>query len=176
MTSLPKQYKSAIRFAQRQLGNLTDGSGTLIFDHAVRVYLILRQKLSNTEIPFRVKEAVLLAGLFHDLLEDTKTTEEEILKMGGPKTLALVKEMTIDFNGKTIVEAVSPLYKTSDELTLVKLADIYDNVRKSPYFLRNNGLKWYQTFFLPLLVQYQDWANYKLKRQKKYRLLVKHFS
>lgn len=169
-------HKSPIEFAQKKLGKLTDGSGTLIFDHALRVYLILQEKLSQQTISEAKKNSIVLAGLFHDLLEDTNTTESEIVKYANQTTLKLVNEMTISFKDKTISQAVAPLYQTSDELTLIKLADIYDNVRKSPYFLRVNGLKWYQTFFLPLLKEYKKWIGFKVKQQQKYQRLVKTFS
>lgn len=176
MARVISKYQSQIEFTKKKLGKLTDGSGTLIFDHAIRVYLILQEKLSQQKISGAKKKSILLAGLFHDLLEDTNTTEADIIKQANKITLKLVKEMTINFHNCSIKQAVKPLYFTSDELTLIKLADIYDNVRKSPYFLRTNGLKWYKTFFLPLLNEYKNWIGFKLGRQKKYRLLVKGFS
>lgn len=63
------------------------------------------QKRKGTDIPYishpygvgmllleaKCKEEVVIGGLLHDTLEDTETTEEEILKLFGPKVLGIVK-------------------------------------------------------------------------------------
>lgn len=167
------KYLKQILFAKEQFGDLKDGSGTLIFDHAVRVFAFLDNFLKPFKIDQDLHKSIVLAGLFHDLLEDTKATEAEILALSDKKTLSLVKEMTISFTNRTIKQAVKPLYKTTDELTLVKLADIYDNAKKSNFMIRVNGLKWYQTFFSPLLNEYKKLMIDKIKKAKKHKKIIK---
>jgi hypothetical protein len=52
----------------------------------------------------------------------------------------------------------------SDYTTLVKLADIYDNVRKSNFLIRVNGIEWYLSFFVPLLKEYKKLIVYKVEK------------
>ena len=54
--------------------------------HPLSVSEMLRAKGYNTD--YRI------AGLFHDLLEDTDATEEEILELGGEVVLSAVKLLT----------------------------------------------------------------------------------
>ena len=168
-----KNFTKQVEFAKGKFGDLKDGSGTLIFDHAVRVFNFLVIFLTNEKLSPKDIEIIALAGLFHDLLEDTKTTEQEVLEMSSQETLSIVKEMTIDFTDRTIKEAVKPLYSTSDECTLVKLADIYDNTKKSNFVIRINGAKWYETFFIPLLNEYLILIDHKEREAGKYLPAIK---
>lgn len=168
-----KKYLKQIEFTKNKFRDLKDGSGTLIFDHALRVATFLFHFLKPFKLGKRENEILVLAGLFHDLLEDTDTTEDEILKLSNQKTLKLVKEMTISFEKKTIKEAVKPLFSTSDELAIIKFADIYDNTKKTSFVIRINGMKWYRNFYMPLLKEYIKLVKFKLKIVKKHRKIVK---
>ena len=85
--------------------------------------------------------------------------------------------MTINFD-KGIKNAVEPLYKIDEEVFLIKLADIFDNVSKSFFTVRKNGLQWYDKFFIPLLDEYQILIKYKIKNLKnnKLRKIIQNFS
>lgn len=153
-------FAQYVDFTRTKLGQQVDGSGSLTFDHSVRVFLILQRyfpfyNYSPEFVPSR-KKYILVAGLFHDLLEDTDATETEIRELAGGEVLSLVKELTINFDNKTMEEAVKPLYKISADAFFVKMADIIDNADRSVYLIRKNGIKWYETFFVPLLLLYKN--------------------
>jgi len=173
MSNIMHHYLKQSHFARERFGNLKDGSGTLIFDHGYRVAIFLNYFLKPYHLDSELHESLVLAGLFHDLLEDTKTTEKEILSLSNKDTLRYVKEMTISFENCSIKKAVKPLYKTSDELTIIKLADIYDNTKKSNFVTRINGLTWYNNFYSPLLSEYRKLMDYKVKKAKKYKKIIK---
>jgi guanosine-3',5'-bis(diphosphate) 3'-pyrophosphohydrolase len=75
---------------------------------------------------------VLCAALLHDVIEDTQTTEEELITHFGKKVTAIVKELTDDKSlakevRKSLQIAHAPF--ASHEAKLVKLADKICNLR-----------------------------------------------
>jgi guanosine-3',5'-bis(diphosphate) 3'-pyrophosphohydrolase len=75
---------------------------------------------------------VLCAALLHDVIEDTQTTEAELITHFGKKVTAIVKELTDDKSlakevRKSLQIAHSPF--ASHEAKLVKLADKICNLR-----------------------------------------------
>jgi guanosine-3',5'-bis(diphosphate) 3'-pyrophosphohydrolase len=75
---------------------------------------------------------VICAALLHDTVEDTETTEAELVETFGPKIASIVMEVTDD---KTLPKArrkelqVEHAPHLSREAKLVKLADKISNVR-----------------------------------------------
>lgn len=79
-------YENALEFAtKKHLGQFRVGGDPYI-THPIAVAEILKSK--NFPIEYQI------AGLFHDLLEDTDATEEEILNLGGKEVLEAVKLLT----------------------------------------------------------------------------------
>ena len=68
-----------------------------------------------------------ITGLFHDLLEDTNTKDEEILELGGPRVLEAVKLLT-KTEGYVMSEYVAGI-KSNDIAYVVKGADRLHNLR-----------------------------------------------
>ncbi len=85
--------------------------------HPTTVATILKTLKNINE---SVSDDLIVAGLLHDILEDTKTTEEEIKKEFGENVLNLVKEVTHSGN-----------IKSRDGLVL-KLADMIANLYNIP--------------------------------------------
>lgn len=77
-------------------------------------------------------EDVLIAGLLHDTLEDTNTTEADIANRFGKRVLDIVKECTDDKGLSKIdrkKKQIDKVQRASVEGRLVKLADKLSNVR-----------------------------------------------
>ncbi len=72
-------------------------------------------------------EDFLIAGLFHDLLEDTDATEAEILDLGGERVLDAVKRVT-KTEGYVMADYVRGI-KDSPVARAVKAADRLHNLR-----------------------------------------------
>src|SRR5690349_21590756 len=123
MHAIPlEDFRPQIAFARAKLGDLKDGSGTLIFDHALRVFLLLAETFSACGRSIGAGEREMLAAaLFHDLLEDTDATREELIIRSSQNTLRYVEELTISFDGKTIPAAVESLQTISEPALIVKL-------------------------------------------------------
>ena len=71
-------------------------------------------------------EEVVLAGLFHDLLEDTNATELEILQLGGEEVLRAVKLLTKQ-KGYTMSEYMQGILE-NPIAKAVKIADRTHNI------------------------------------------------
>ena len=92
-----------------------------------------------------------IAALFHDLLEDTDATEEEILKYGGADVLEAVKLLTKE-HGYDIAEYISNIMqnpiafavKAADRLHNLQCAIYTDEKFKRKYI--DETLKWYMDF------------------------------
>lgn len=95
--------------------------------HPLRVVELLREKGIEDE-------EVLMAGLFHDLLEDTDASEEEILSYGSPRVLELVRLLSKE-KAFVMEEYIDRIYRDEDA-RLIKLADRLSNLEDS-FRLRN---------------------------------------
>jgi (p)ppGpp synthase/HD superfamily hydrolase len=163
-------YREQIAFVREQFGEMKDGSGTLISDHAVRVFQILSDTFTATGRPIGEEErAMLAAALFHDLLEDTPTSEEDLQRRGGERCLELVRELTIDFKGRSIDETVGLMKSRSEASFLIKLCDISDNFCKTRFVFRNNEPTFFTDFFLPLMQSYRGYIGYKMNQAREFK-------
>lgn len=82
-TTQNQKFEQAICFAtERHGGQVRKGSDTPYIVHPLEVMMILQKMNADTDL--------LIAGLFHDLIEDTDTTVEEIREKFGDDVAALV--------------------------------------------------------------------------------------
>lgn len=118
---MDKRYELALEFARRKHEGQTRRGGEPYITHPVAVAELLREQGYGQEF--------LLAGLFHDLLEDTDATEQEILQLGGERVLAAVKLLTKE-KGYDAAEYISRI--RADEIAFaVKAADRLHNLRSA---------------------------------------------
>ena len=79
-------YDAALEFAAKKHSGQFRVGGAPYITHPMAVAKYLKQK----QLPIEYQ----IAGLFHDLLEDTDATDEEILSLGGEDVLEAVKLLT----------------------------------------------------------------------------------
>ncbi|XP_017131775.1 guanosine-3',5'-bis(diphosphate) 3'-pyrophosphohydrolase MESH1 [Drosophila elegans] len=103
-----------------------DPKETPYVNHVINVSTILSVEAGITD------EAVLMAALLHDVVEDTDATFEDVEKLFGPDVCGLVREVTDDKSLEKqerkrlqIVNAAT----SSCRAKLIKLADKLDNLR-----------------------------------------------
>jgi (p)ppGpp synthase/HD superfamily hydrolase len=125
--------QKAIDFAsKRHEGQTRKFSGLPYFTHPENVSKIVHDYCGRA----KNYEILVVAALFHDLLEDTNTTEQEIASEFDPEIAYLVKELTSDeeeikATGKT--EYMKKKFEAlSDDALILKLADRLDNMLDSP--------------------------------------------
>lgn len=123
--------KEALKFAkEKHSGQKRIFSNEPYVNHPVRVMEIIdKNKKTNRQ------EDLFVAAVLHDILEETKTTENEIKELFGERVLELVKELTTNENekeelGKTkyLIEKMSDPKKMSNWGLIIKLADRLDNI------------------------------------------------
>lgn len=142
----------AINFAaKKHKDQLRKGTDIPYISHIMEVMQIL---IENTDY-----EDIIIAGILHDTLEDTDTTEEEIEKLFGKEILRIVKSLTEDkklnwFERKkhTIRHLHSFLYEAkyicfADKLSNIRsiyldLHEIGDDVWKR-FNAEKKDIKWY---------------------------------
>ena len=92
-----------------------------------------------------------ITALFHDLLEDTNATEEEILEIGGPVVLKAVQRLTKPKN--YVMEEYLSGIESNPLAKFVKCADRIDNLRscheapldfQKKYY--HESVRWYREF------------------------------
>ncbi len=117
-------YWKALTFAAKNHGiTLRKDKKTPYLVHPLRIVSILRAAGFSE---FNCEE-MMIAALFHDLVEDTGVSLEEIRKYFGDKVASIVKELTKPKNGKK-EEWLKSLDTTSKEAKIIKMADRIDNL------------------------------------------------
>ncbi|MGA3675664.1 HD domain-containing protein [Lysinibacillus agricola] len=118
-TKLQNAYDSVV-FIKNKHGNQTRIGGEPYHTHPLSVGEILCNKGYASDMYF-------LTGLFHDLLEDTDATEDEILQFGGEQVLEAVKLLTKS-EGYIMNEYIENI-KNNEIAKVVKLADRLHNLQ-----------------------------------------------
>ena len=100
-------------------------------------------------------ESYQIAALFHDLLEDTDATEEEILKYGSSEILDAVKLLTkqkgynmAEYIGAIKQNSIAFAVKAADRLHNLQCAIVTNEEFKRKYILET--VDWYMDFSLDI--------------------------
>lgn len=111
-------------------GQVRKYTGEAYFTHCFAVGQMVQDRGGAPE--------VVAAAILHDTLEDTKTTEHELLDQFGPVVVSLVKELTDEFTKeryphlnraqRKLAEAAR-LGTISASAKLIKLCDMIDNTK-----------------------------------------------
>ncbi|CAN5388011.1 hypothetical protein BH11PLA2_BH11PLA2_08430 [soil metagenome] len=119
----------AIAFAARAHRHQLRKDGiTPYFSHCVRVMTVTSQIFKVTD------HLVLITALLHDTIEDTTTDYDDLVEAFGPQVAgwvaALTKDMRLPEREREDVYHAT-LAKGPWQVTVCKLADIYDNLNDS---------------------------------------------
>jgi len=135
-------------------------------NHFLEVYGFLKED-------FKVKdENILIAGLLHDVLEDTNTTNKEIIEKFGRDVLNLVLEASHAKNWKDpkrlemtkqdlMTEYYEHIRKISDRAKLIKIADFTSHMGNFIEIYRKNEQHMYPKFLNndKYITQIQNFLN-----------------
>ena len=138
-----KRYENALAFAAKKHEGQFRIGGLPYITHPVAVAGIVKEKGGDTD--------AVITALFHDLLEDTDATEEEILFFGNKKILNSVKLLTKQSNHvmQNYVEGIRKdgtafLVKGADRLHNLRSAVCADTEFKRRYIYET--IDWYLDF------------------------------
>jgi len=155
--------ESAITFLVEKINEQNTNPKPLIL-HSVRVGLRLYQRGESTKI--------VIAGLLHDLLEDTKCTEEDIKKKFGKDVLDFVRVFNYDdpttHYKERWTQAIDRMKEVGRDAAVVKIVDIKDNLQYLPIVFpdveKTRGLFWRHNLvknsFADLLRDDEDYRAY----------------
>ena len=138
-----KKIKDAIEFAKTKHKGQKRIGGDDYITHPIAVLEIIKSK--------GLDENYQITALFHDLLEDTDATEDEILKYGNIDILKAVKLLTKkkDYDMSEYIGAIkeNPIafaVKSADRLHNLQCAIVADEDFKRKYILET--VDWYMDF------------------------------
>lgn len=137
------KVKRAIEFAtQKHKGQKRIGGNDYI-SHPIAVYEMVKKQGYG--------EDYQITALFHDLLEDTNATEEEVLFYGGQNVLIAVKLLTKEkgYNMRSYIDGIksNPIafaVKSADRLHNLQCALVTSTEFKRKYILET--VDWYLDF------------------------------
>ena len=138
-----ESLKLALEFAKAKHNGQKRIGGDDYITHPMAVCEIVKSQ--------GLDESYQITALFHDLLEDTDATEEEILKFGNMEILEAVKLLTKE-KGYDMGEYISAIkqnpiayaVKAADRLHNLRCAVIADEKFKRKYILET--AEWYMDF------------------------------
>ena len=114
-------FEKAIEFIKQKHSGQKRKQGTPYYTHPVAVAELLKEKGFSLEYQ--------IAGLFHDLLEDTDATIEEIINLSNKDVAEAVKLVT-KIEGYIMKDYIENI-KMNDMAKMVKIADRIHNLSES---------------------------------------------
>ncbi|MDR3198819.1 MAG: HD domain-containing protein [Planctomycetaceae bacterium] len=150
ITQIQTIYQQTIEFAAQRHGEQKiSGNGIPYVVHLSNVcmeILFTTQETDNFDLPLAVQVALL-----HDVLEDTQTQEDELLKRFGRQVTSGVKALTKNDvlpKEERMLDSLRRIKQQPKEVWAVKLADRITNLQPPP-------LHWNQA----KIIQYRDEAQ-----------------
>ncbi len=151
-----KRLERALAFAtKKHKGQLRIGGDEYI-THPIAVCEIIKEKGFNIDYQ--------IAALFHDLLEDTDATEEEILTHGNEEILKAVKLLTkkkpysmADYMGAIKDNEMACAIKEADRLHNLRCALVADDKFKRKYIMET--VDWYLDLSLDIRIAVKELAE-----------------
>ena len=140
---MTESYRLALEFAKAKHKGQKRIGGDDYITHPIAVSQIVKNQGFD--------EIYQIAALFHDLLEDTDATEEEILKYGNQKILEAVILLTkkkgydmAEYVGSIKQNPIAFAVKAADRLHNLQCAIVTDEEFKRKYILET--VDWYLNF------------------------------
>ena len=117
------EFEKAVRLLVRSMPVSHEGTRKPMLFHGIRVGVYLYERGYSRDI--------VLAGVLHDLLEDTEVTEQELTDAFGDNVSRLVrastKDRSIENGSDRTEELIRRCIENGEDALIVKAADILDS-------------------------------------------------
>ncbi len=94
---------------------------------------------------------IVLAGLGHDLYEDTKVTRSEVTETFGEVVDSLIFCLTNEKGDHDRADYMHKIAHSPESAVLIKLADMTENMQSVLYNIDSLGVDWLEDFFMPIM-------------------------
>jgi hypothetical protein len=149
--SFSQRHADALALVARLHAGQTRAEGVPALHHLARVSRVIQLALEATgEGTEAEREAMIIAALGHDAIEDTEATAESLRPVFGDRCVEIIVGMTSPLGDADHGPYIRQMEAAEEPVRLVKLADLYDNTIGVVYGLKSLGLDWARGFFLPL--------------------------
>ncbi|MBI2600962.1 HD domain-containing protein [Candidatus Daviesbacteria bacterium] len=101
-------------------------------------------------------EQLFLAAQGHDLYEDTDIDPDEIKEKFGVEIHDLIQGLTNEHGDHDRAGYIEKLINASEEVRLIKFADMVDNTVGCAYNIFDLGVEWVKGFFLPIISEQRE--------------------
>lgn len=150
-----KQKQKMIALVQKYHSHQTRSGGlTPYWHHCVSVCEILEDALNSSNDLNKntnKKNNLLLAAIGHDLYEDTEIDREYIKKEFNEEVDEYIWYLTNEQSDENRSQYVQKIKSSPELAKLIKLADMVENSTSVAYTIHNNGKKWTESFFIPII-------------------------
>lgn len=140
---------------------------TPYIEHPLAVALILSQLTHNQDI--------IIAGILHDVIEDTNSTQEQLYYRFGAKVTNMViacSEQDKNLDWSTRKEIVLQKIKDLDHSTaLIKAADTLHNLSEAVEKVKTDGIAYFQNFNTDGITKIR-YERRRLEELKKYHSTI----
>lgn len=144
-------------FVYDSFGDKRNATGVLLWPHAFETMFLVQKALIQAGEDDDLRTMSLVA-LGHDLLEDTPVTADQLTERWGSTISRHIVDLTKKVQDKGDQSGyIAQLSQSSEEVWLIKLADILSNVTISIGMRDSLPIPWRDSFWFPLLRLYQDW-------------------
>ena len=99
-----------------------------------------------------LRHDLYLAAIAHDLYEDTPVARDQIRARFGARVDQLIESMTNRAGDADRGAYLARLREASEEVRLIKLADLVDNVTSCAYGIHDLTHAWVATTFVPMAI------------------------
>lgn len=127
-----KRIISARELAERAHEGQKRDEGDLFIIHPIRMANMLLYDLGVDDLE------IIIAGLLHDVVEDSDITAEEITQQFGERVGSLVIALTRYKDKETKREKFEKDMVGPEDIRLIKTCDWLDNLRSLPYHLKRD--------------------------------------
>lgn len=134
---------------------------TPYISHPLAVAVILSRVTTNKDI--------IIAGILHDVIEDSDATKEQIEELFGSRVARMVVDCSEEDKSlcweKRKHEVLKKISRLSDNSSLVKTADILHNTYDSVQGLKKAGVSYFENFNASVI----DKFSYERERLEKFK-------